>query len=120
MVETKTVAERVAEACGWNVSYVTEEVWGVPKDFWTPRIDVNWKQGHGHEWIRDFSPYCNERHAVRSAEAYGLFFTERRLRLDWCPERQLWQAWTDADGTIGSGTFCEAICRAILWFEERK
>ncbi len=110
MSTTKTTtAARVADACGMTFFVKHGVVFaGTEESHWT------------------FEPDLNAEDAVLAAEKYGLFFGNdielTGLTLDGGIPG--WGVWIKEPGKptdlIGSGTFCEAICQAILWFEERK
>jgi hypothetical protein len=66
-------------------------------------------------WL-DFDPKWIAGDAVLAAEKFGLF----RIDKHWCGLQQLgtgeWDVWQDCSmtGSIASGTFCSAICDAII------
>jgi len=68
-----------------------------------------------------FDPEHDERDAVLAAEKYGLFMNRRNCHLTGLllPGGKVgWAVWEGGE-MIGSGTFCEAICGAILELDDK-
>lgn len=114
----KEMALQVAEACGFEIQERLEDV--------SIKRPWNRKPDGEPEWCL-FEPDISESDAVLAAEKYGLFMAmncelhgailESIGKTGWgVTHREPHKATT----LIGSGTFCEAICQAILYLEASK
>lgn len=107
-----TACECVAAACGLTIA-----------DF--DGVDMTIVEDCGCCHKLNFNPASYAEDAVYCAEKYGLMYQNCELRGLTLPDGvHGWAVWHHAPGArgvmIGSGTFCEAICQAILHLEERR
>ena len=119
MSTTKTVAERVAEACG--LRFVVRD-----NQYTGPRVYRIWDAGDAdaEEW---FTPDIDESDAVLAAEKYGLCLAFHNCEMhglildsNGATGWGVSQSTPQGSQLIGQGTFCQAICSAILHLESRK
>jgi len=105
---TKSTAQRVAEACGWETN----------GDRFGGRRGVWLKLQPDDTGNEDFDPEHVERDAVLAAEKFGLFDHEKRAMV-LTQDYGLWIVREDHCAIISEHkSFCEAICSAILKLSE--